>query len=98
MCIRDSFEPNNEMILGAHMLEVCPTIASSKPRIEVHPLSIGAKADPARIVFLSLIHILTTEDRQFQLPVLLLPVISRRSMFTQIMPVQKRLIHFANPG
>ena len=45
------FAPNNEMILGAHMLEVCPTIASSKPRIEVHPLSIGAKADPARIVF-----------------------------------------------
>lgn len=44
-------EPENEMILGAHMLEVCPTIAATKPRIEVHPLSIGGKADPARLVF-----------------------------------------------
>lgn len=43
--------PGNELILGAHMLEVCPTIASTKPRIEVHPLSIGGKADPARLVF-----------------------------------------------
>ena len=45
------FEPGKEAILGAHMLEVCPTIASGKPRIEVHPLGIGGKADPARIVF-----------------------------------------------
>ena len=45
------FEANNEMILGAHMLEVCPTIAATKPIIEVHPLGIGGKADPARIVF-----------------------------------------------
>lgn len=45
------FEPGNEMVLGAHMLEVCPTIAKDKPRIEVHPLGIGGKADPARIVF-----------------------------------------------
>jgi L-arabinose isomerase len=45
------FEPGNEMVLGAHMLEVCPTIAATKPRIEVHPLGIGGKADPARIVF-----------------------------------------------
>ena len=44
-------EPGNEMILGAHMLEVCPTIAATKPRIEVHPLSIGGKADPDRLVF-----------------------------------------------
>ena len=44
-------EPSNEMILGAHMLEVCPSIAAGKPRIEVHPLGIGNKADPARIVF-----------------------------------------------
>lgn len=44
-------EQNNEMILGAHMLELCPTISGSKPRIEVHPLGIGGKADPARIVF-----------------------------------------------
>ncbi|MBB3853318.1 L-arabinose isomerase [Parageobacillus caldoxylosilyticus] len=45
------FEPGNEMILGAHMLEVCPTIAATRPRIEVHPLSIGGKEDPARLVF-----------------------------------------------
>lgn len=45
------FEPGNELVLGAHMLEVCPTLAAGKPRIEVHPLGIGGKADPARIVF-----------------------------------------------
>jgi len=45
------FEPGKEAILGAHMLEVCPTVAAGKPRIEVHPLGIGGKADPARIVF-----------------------------------------------
>ncbi|WP_217596688.1 L-arabinose isomerase [Cohnella sp. GbtcB17] len=45
------FETGNELVLGAHMLEVCPTLAASKPRIEVHPLGIGGKADPARIVF-----------------------------------------------
>jgi L-arabinose isomerase len=44
-------EQGNEMILGAHMLEVCPTVASSKPRIEVHPLSIGSRENPARLVF-----------------------------------------------
>jgi L-arabinose isomerase len=44
-------EPGNELVLGAHMLEVCPSIAGTKPRIEVHPLGIGGKADPARLVF-----------------------------------------------
>lgn len=44
-------EPGNELVLGAHMLEVCPTIAATKPRLEVHPLGIGGKADPARMVF-----------------------------------------------
>lgn len=44
-------DPNNEMVLGSHMLEVCPTIANEKPKIEVHPLGIGGKADPARMVF-----------------------------------------------
>ena len=44
-------EPGNELVLGAHMLEVCPTIADGRPRIEVHPLSIGGKEDPARLVF-----------------------------------------------
>ena len=43
--------PGEEAVLGAHMLEVCPTIASEKPRIEVHPLSIGDREDPARLVF-----------------------------------------------
>ena len=38
-------------ILQAHMLETCPSIAGDKPRIEVHPLSIGGKGDPARLVF-----------------------------------------------
>jgi len=41
----------NETILGAHMLEICPTIAQDKARVEVHPLGIGGKADPARLVF-----------------------------------------------
>ncbi|MFB9759432.1 L-arabinose isomerase [Ectobacillus funiculus] len=45
------FEPGNELVLGAHMLEVCPTIAATKPSIEVHPLGIGGKEDPARLVF-----------------------------------------------
>lgn len=44
-------EPGNEMVLGAHMLEVCPSISAEKARIEVHPLGIGGKADPARLVF-----------------------------------------------
>ena len=41
----------NELVLGSHMLEVCPTLADDKPKIEVHPLGIGGKADPARLVF-----------------------------------------------
>jgi L-arabinose isomerase len=44
-------EPGKEAALGAHMLEICPSIADGKPRIEVHPLAIGGKADPARMVF-----------------------------------------------
>jgi len=43
--------PGHEAILGSHMLEVDPTIASDKPRVEVHPLGIGGKDDPARLVF-----------------------------------------------
>lgn len=43
--------PGHEAILGSHMLEVDPTIASDKPRVEVHPLDIGGKTDPARLVF-----------------------------------------------
>ena len=45
------FDPAGMRVLGAHMLEVCPSIASGKPQVEVHQLSIGGKADPARLVF-----------------------------------------------
>ncbi len=39
------------LVLGAHMLEVCPSITNEKPSVEIHPLSIGGKADPVRLVF-----------------------------------------------
>jgi L-arabinose isomerase len=45
------FEPGNEMVLGSHMLEICPSIANAKPACEIHPLGIGGKADPVRLVF-----------------------------------------------
>lgn len=45
------FDPKGMRVLGAHMLEVCPTIALAKPTLEIHPLSIGGKEDPARLVF-----------------------------------------------
>jgi L-arabinose isomerase len=45
------FEPNNNMVLGSHMLEICPSIANAKPSCEIHPLGIGGKADPVRLVF-----------------------------------------------
>ncbi|GFI01801.1 L-arabinose isomerase [Lachnospiraceae bacterium] len=44
-------EPGKEVSLGAHMLEVCPSVAAEKPRIEVHPLGIGDRQPPARLVF-----------------------------------------------
>jgi L-arabinose isomerase len=43
--------PGNERILGAHMLEVCPSIAADKPKLEIHPLGIGNREDPVRLVF-----------------------------------------------
>ncbi|MEU7424740.1 L-arabinose isomerase [Streptomyces sp. NPDC040750] len=43
--------PGNELILGAHMLEVCPTIAAHRPSCEIHPLGIGGREDPVRLVF-----------------------------------------------
>jgi len=43
--------PGSERILGAHMLEVSPSISTAKPRLEVHPLGIGGKEDPVRLVF-----------------------------------------------
>lgn len=45
------FEPGNNMVLGAHMLEICESIAAEKPSCEVHPLGIGGKDDPVRLVF-----------------------------------------------
>lgn len=44
-------DPAGMRVLGAHMLEVCPSIASGKPSLEIHPLGIGGKADPVRLVF-----------------------------------------------
>jgi L-arabinose isomerase len=44
-------QPGNKLVLGAHMLEICPTIADGKASLQVHPLGIGGKADPARLVF-----------------------------------------------
>ena len=46
-----TYDYQHELILGSHMLEVCPTIAADRPRIEVHPLSIGHREPPARLVF-----------------------------------------------
>ncbi len=45
------FGPGKPKILGAHMLEVCPTIAAAKPSCEIHPLGIGGREDPVRLVF-----------------------------------------------
>ena len=45
------FAPGNGRILGAHMLEVCPSIADGRPSCEIHPLSIGGRSDPVRLVF-----------------------------------------------
>ncbi|WP_129715812.1 L-arabinose isomerase [Pedobacter sp. SYP-B3415] len=45
------FEPGNNLVLGSHMLEVDASLAAGKARLEVHPLGIGGKADPARLVF-----------------------------------------------
>lgn len=45
------FDPNNPMVLGSHMLEIDESIANGKPTVEVHPLGIGGKADPVRLVF-----------------------------------------------
>jgi len=45
------FTPQKSYVLGSHMLEICPSIAHGTPSCEVHPLGIGGKADPARLVF-----------------------------------------------
>ena len=45
------FNPEQELVLGSHMLEICPSIALGKPACEIHPLGIGGKSDPVRLVF-----------------------------------------------
>ena len=45
------FSPDGDKVLGAHMLEICPSIAVDRPRVEIHPLGIGGKEDPVRLVF-----------------------------------------------
>jgi L-arabinose isomerase len=44
-------EPGGHLVLGAHMLEICESIAAGKPSLEIHPLGIGGKEDPVRLVF-----------------------------------------------
>ena len=43
--------PKGHQVLGSHMLEVCESIAAGKPTLEIHPLGIGGKEDPVRLVF-----------------------------------------------
>jgi L-arabinose isomerase len=43
--------PGNEKILGAHMLEICPSLTTARPSLEIHPLGIGGREDPVRLVF-----------------------------------------------
>jgi L-arabinose isomerase len=43
--------PGTPRVLGAHMLEVCPTLTTGTPRVEIHPLGIGGREDPVRMVF-----------------------------------------------
>ncbi|MBO9618082.1 MAG: L-arabinose isomerase [Niabella sp.] len=45
------FDPQDPLVLGSHMLEICPSIALKKPSCEIHPLGIGGKEDPVRLVF-----------------------------------------------
>lgn len=46
-----TYDFGHGQVLGAHMLEICPSIAAAKPSAEIHPLSIGGKSDPVRLVF-----------------------------------------------
>jgi len=45
------FNSSGDKVLGAHMLEICSSIAANKPKLEILPLSIGGKADPVRLIF-----------------------------------------------
>ena len=44
-------DPAGPLVLGAHMLEICPSLAAGRPSCEIHPLSIGGRSDPVRLVF-----------------------------------------------
>lgn len=44
-------DPKRPLVLGSHMLEVCPSIAAAKPSLQIHPLGIGGKEDPVRLIF-----------------------------------------------
>ncbi|OOH88089.1 L-arabinose isomerase [Pasteurellaceae bacterium 15-036681] len=46
-----NLDENNEVVLGAHMLEICPSIANAKPKLDIKPLGIGGKEDPTRLIF-----------------------------------------------
>ncbi|MFZ7240960.1 L-arabinose isomerase [Avibacterium avium] len=48
-----NLDDNNELVLGAHMLEICPSIANQKPVLDIKPLGIGGKDDPTRLIFSS---------------------------------------------
>ncbi|MCV9385089.1 L-arabinose isomerase [Reichenbachiella ulvae] len=45
------FTPEKDLVLGSHMLEICPSISAEKVKCEIHPLGIGGKEDPVRLVF-----------------------------------------------
>ena len=45
------FAQERELVMGSHMLEICPSLSNGKPSCEIHPLSIGGKSDPVRLVF-----------------------------------------------
>lgn len=84
----------HEAILGAHMLEVDPTIASDKPQVQVHPLDIGGKDDPARLVFTGAegdaVDVTIADFREgFRL--IYYPVDCRKAAATPHLPVAKQL-------
>ena len=97
-------EPGNEYSLGAHMLEVCPSVAAARPRIEVHPLGIGDRQPPARLVFeghegdaivVSLIDMggrlrLICQDIHCVKPILPMPNLPVARVMWQAMPAQSR--------
>ena len=84
----------SEAILGAHMLEVDPTIASDKPRVEVHPLGIGDKEDPARLVFTGMegdAVDVTIADFRHVFRMISYPVNCQKAAETPHLPVAKQL-------